>query len=304
MVELVFSVLNRDVRIVTDEPIPARKAVRIVLGVDDVREGEVGAGGLHPPVLLLVRDYARARRHLPGVELNRKVILDAIEIEMDERAAVWLVRLPDSVRLKLRNILYGVAAYVRWCLMRAEIYTLHASGLKGGVGALAFAGESDSGKTTLVIKFLRERWEFLADDNLPLSLEGDGLKAHYLGEAIYGMRFGARELDSFVERGYRLFGYPGYLTAPAVDGAAAVKAIFILERGGEVRFEEMEPAAASTKLLNLCKVPLLGKDDYERYFDFAVRSAAATRCVRLRFSPERAGGEIVKAVVDYIECLK
>lgn len=304
LVKLVFTVFNGDMRIVTDEQMPVGKAVRIVLGVDEVREEEVGAGGLHPPVLLLVRDCARARRHLPGVELNRKVILDAVEIEMDERAAVWLVRLPDSEQLKLRSILHGVAAYARWRLMWTGVYTLHASGVKDGAGAIAFAGANDSGKTTLVTKFIRERWEFLADDNLPLSFDSDGLKAYYIGEALNGMRFDTGELDSLVERGYRPFGYPGFLTAPAVDGAAVVKAIFILERGNEVRLEEMDQAAAATKLLNLCKVPLLGKDDYERYFDFAVRSTAATRCVKLRFNPERAGGEIVKAIVDYIECLK
>lgn len=302
MVEVRFSIFGEEIRVVTDEPLAVERAVRIVFGIcDALVVEEVPPGGFHPPVLLLVRDGELAGEYLSGIDLKERVDLDGIEVEVCGEGGLWLVRLPESVLLMLRCILNGVAAYGRWRFMAAGFYSLHAGGVRGEKGAVVFTGEADSGKTTLVAGFVRGGWDFLADDNLPLSF-GDGrLRAYFLGEAIKGMRFDVEELDSLAKRGYRLFGYPGFLTAPRVSGAADVRMIFFLERGEGFQFEELEPGAALVRLLNLCKVPLVCRDDFERYFDFATLTAKSTSCVALRFEPVGAGEEAVRTIIDYVE---
>lgn len=294
MVEFEFSIFGGGFRVITDEPTATRNALRMVLGVEDA--SEVEAGEPRPPVLILSRETAL------GLNFDNRVNLDGVEVEMDSGAEIWLVRLPGDERLMLRNILHAVAAWARRRFMKNGIFTLHASGVTGRGGAVAFAGGNDTGKTTLQTMFVRAGWDFLADDNLPLSFGGGRMKALFIGEAISGARFAARELDTLIARGYRTFGYPGFLTAPRVDAPADLKAIFFLERGDEI--EELTPAAAAVKIMNLCKAPLLDKNDYGGYFDFAAKCASGARCATLRFEPEKAGGEVVEKIARRLESWK
>jgi hypothetical protein len=81
-------------------------------------------------------------------------------------------RTPGSLDSDVRLFLLG--SCLGALLHQQGMLTLHASAMQVGDGAVLFAGQSDSGKSTLLGAFLRRGYKMMADDITGIMTDGNG----------------------------------------------------------------------------------------------------------------------------------
>lgn len=124
---------------------------------------------------------------------------------------------------------------------------LHASAVADDQGALAFAGASGSGKSSIALAMAVEGLELLADDVLALSTTPDGSVMAHPGAASMAMRATERELVALagrtglalpVERGEK-----DYVRTRMASAPRPLRVLLALERNADtssVRLERVE----------------------------------------------------------------
>ncbi|MBY6068643.1 hypothetical protein KUW17_18000 [Leisingera aquaemixtae] len=131
---------------------------------------------------------------------------------------------------------------------------LHGAAVLGSSGALLIVGDSGRGKSTLAQGLVEAGCGFLADDHLPLHLDGRHLLAFPAGSAV---KHGARELSEVRRLAVRhgklasSRNRVNYLTLPpaaAVGARVPIKAIVLPEfrAGSDLAVEKIDPEQAFT----------------------------------------------------------
>ncbi|MEW6200736.1 MAG: hypothetical protein AB1546_02085, partial [bacterium] len=225
-------------------------------------------------------------------QIHRHVELQLIEAkrmelegcEIIHSGDTGLVAMPSGERAARKAALLGLSAYVKLLLKPSGIYFLHAGAVERDGKALVFAGENDSGKSTLVRRFVLEGWKFIADDNLPVMRAG----ACFLGEAFYVGQLEQEGIERLVREGFTPVALPGFLRAPRCGGdPVEIRAIIFLEKNhengtGEIIYLQRKEALG--KLLALSKTPLTD-DDYENFLDVLIGVVQQADCYEMKFNP-------------------
>jgi hypothetical protein len=186
----------------------------------------------------------------------------------------------------------GLAAWQRLLIAQAlpfaavlqGLEVLHASAVAVDDGAIAFAGLSGSGKTSLALDLCRHGAEFLADDVLALEL-GEELLVHP-GAPVAGV---VRDEGEAIER-----------VSPRVT-PAPLRRVFLLERGPEGPPEpRFEPTVEAQELLaSTFNLVLADPARLARLLDVCARAAAGT-VERVRVGPAVDAGQLGAAVRERI----
>jgi hypothetical protein len=186
----------------------------------------------------------------------------------------------------------GLAAWQRLLIAQAlpfaavlqGLEVLHASAIAVADGAIAFAGLSGSGKTSLALDLCRHGAEFLADDVVALEL-GEELLVHP-GAPVAGV---VRDEGETIER-----------VSPRLT-PAPLRRVFLLERGPEGPPEpSFEPTVEAQELLaSTFNLVLADPARLARLLDVCARAAAGV-VERIQVGPAVDAGQLGAAVRERI----
>lgn len=292
MTGISITALGEEIHFLTDVPEILKRTAEVLFGVRDTREY---VGEAEVPALVLARGAAA---WAPKGEPRRLRLGEfgdfAVDIAPD--GGRWLARVPADDRAAVRVVWHAAAAYVRRRLRERGFWFVHAGAVERGGSAAAFVGANDTGKTTLVTAFVKRGWNFLSDDNLPLRA-GPPMAAVFNPEAVNASRLSVADLDGLVSRGWRPFGWPGFVSAPAPAAVAApLKRIFFIERSEKPGVQALSSREGAVRLLGMSKTPLLSKSDYDEWLGAASDTARGADCFLLRFDPVKSAAETVRII--------
>lgn len=169
---------------------------------------------------------------------------------------------PDDEPWSWQRFLVG--RILPWAAVLRGREAFHASAVAVHGQAVAFVGTTGAGKTSLAVQLVARGADFLTDDVLVLSRDGDGLHAHG-GAAIAGVRPAERAAmpsDRWSALG-EVLGESGktYVALPRADGPLPLSALYFLTRGDGA---QPEPIPALDPRLLLASTFVLGVQTPQR----------------------------------------
>ena len=197
-----------------------------------------------------------------------------------------------------------VGRILPWAAVLRGLEAFHASAVAFGGRAIALAGETGAGKTSLAVQLVYRGGEFLTDDVLTVSGGADGPIA-YPGAAIASVRPAERELipdPRWNELG-RVLGQSGktYVALPRADGPRPLGAVYFLGRDEGPAIERV--AAPDPRAL-LAATFVLGVQTPARLMnqlDVCAGIAHNVPLYRLRLAPGVSAERLAQEVHAHIE---
>ena len=181
------------------------------------------------------------------------------------------------------------------------IEPLHASAVVLDGSAVAFAGASLAGKTTLAMALVREGAALLCDDVLAVEPTDDGVLAHP-GPSVANLRHGASAAlaapDGWVtelgsdEEARRVL-------VPAAGAAAPLRALYILDRAAThavPSFAAPAGGAASLLLASSFNFIVVTPERLRRQLDVCARLAAGAEVAVLRLPEAASPAAVARAI--------
>lgn len=140
-------------------------------------------------------------------------------------------------------------------LYQRGLFVLHASAVDLGGKAIAFIGESGAGKSTTAAAFQVQGFSAVSDDVVGVDLSGlpqvypSFPQVKLLPDALETFGYESDALPLHHARtGKHILGKSTLASSGLEDHPLPLRAIFLLDRGGELALERMPPAQALTAL--------------------------------------------------------
>jgi hypothetical protein len=216
--------------------------------------------------------------------------------------------LPGTPEVTVRHLLLDQV--IPLVLSRRERIVLHASAVVTGYGAIAFAGKSGQGKSTLAASLAREGCSLVSDDCLVLRTEHGGWTAlpSYPGVRLWPSAAGEvlREGTHTAEVAHytlkRRVSDPDVL--PCASGPAPLRRLFFLgDDAGEVSFERLPPGRAFMALVEFAyNLDIQDTAFLRRQFDTVGRLTADVPAYAVHYPREFSALPAVReAIVRHLE---
>lgn len=215
----------------------------------------------------------------------------------------------DPAPWRWQRYLIGQALPLAAVLQGLEV--LHASAVVVDGRAVALAGASFAGKTTLAMALVRRGADLLCDDVLAIEPVGEGLVAHP-GPPVVNLRHPSIDSLTLDDDGLSELGRDEEalrVGVPGASGAAALMALYVLHRGGaEERTEFDEPAAGEAALLLASSFNFIVTDAarLRRQLDVCSRLASCADVAVVRTStattPDALACAIAERVTGVLSC--
>lgn len=213
---------------------------------------------------------------LQGDRSWRLLFHDAMEAELDHDATRAVVRVEDDQH-DLAHVLVGGPVLAVALALRGRP-PLHASAVATHAGAVAFAGPSGAGKTTLAAMACAAGAHLLSDDTLALELDGDVITAAP-GSTQLRLRPGVASLAERLEgpEAKTADGRFGIDLGPGcAPESVSLRAVVIANGFGGQSLRRLSGAEAATALLTAARVASLEIPFVQRAFLRLVASLART----------------------------
>jgi hypothetical protein len=216
--------------------------------------------------------------------------------------------LPGTPEVTVRHLLLDQV--IPLVLSRRERIVLHASAVVTGYGAIAFAGKSGQGKSTLAASLAREGCSLVSDDCLVLRTEHGGWTAL---PSYPGVRLWPSTAGEVLREGRPAAEVAHYTlkrrvcdadVLPYASGPAPLQRFFFLgDDAGEISFERLPPGRAFIELVG-CAYNLDIEDTafLRRQFDTVGRLTADVPAYAIHYPREFTSLPAVReAIVRHLE---
>jgi hypothetical protein len=289
---ITFRAFGNSFRIITDAPDIARLAPVFRFGAEAEIETVRNPVWPRAGALALVKDRGLFDSLSSGMSGARAVSCGPhaglLYSETGECAAALL---PENKADAETAVLCATPVFVRIVMLKSNWCFMHAAAAAANGQAVAFVGDNECGKSTLARTLVSRGWDLLADDSLPVVMQGQDVCAMPVREAVNARALDAKEREALMARGYKECGLAGFLTPPELnaDEPASLRMIFYPEWGaaGDAVARDASPAFAYKKLLAACISPLQG-DDMRLYVKILDQLMARSRHIRITLVRESA----------------
>lgn len=199
-----------------------------------------------------------------------------------------------------------VGRILPWAAVLRGYEAFHASAVAVGGRAVAFAGRSGAGKTSLALRLVAHGAEFLTDDVLVVDHSGEELRAHP-GEAIASVRAAEREAipaDEWARLG-TVLGVSGktYVELPRPAGPRPLAALYFLRRDDGVAIEPLATLDPRRLLASTFVFGVRTPERMRNQLDVCAAIAAGVATYELRVAPGVDAGRLARSVRDHVETL-
>ena len=215
--------------------------------------------------------------------------------------------LPGTPEVTVRHLLLDQV--IPLVLSRRERIVLHASAVLTTRGAVAFAGASGQGKSTLAASLAREGWSLVSDDCLVLRAEHGGWTAlpGYPGVRLWPSTAGEvlRDMPTAEVAHYTLKRRVCHTDGlPHASGPAPLRMLFFLaDDAGEISFERLPPGRAFTALVGFAyNLDIKDTAFLRRQFDSVGRLTADVPAYAVHYPREFSALPAVReAILGHLE---
>jgi hypothetical protein len=215
---------------VTDTLHGADRAVRIGLAEPDEVSGRFSGGPVATWETTLA-DGARLRYEL-GRAGDHRVLYGETAFHLDRPGAVVLCATPDPEDAAWQRQLLDTVLFTVSFARGLEL--LHAGAVVTPRGAVALAGRTGAGKSSLVAELMRRGHRLLSDDVIAVEAAGEHMIA-FPGPAVMNLPAGRSDLDGLGARVIARFDAEDeqwVVIAGAAREPAPLAALFVLDPGG------------------------------------------------------------------------
>lgn len=260
-----FKAFGMNFTIATDSPEEALLCPALKFGAVPVASAPDDLQWPRPRTLSLFRDHARSLDHARALACAESVRIGEGRkhvLRFDTALCRGAATLPRSKAGATRTALFATNVFVRLALKSKGIFFLHASAAVADGGAAVFAGENESGKSTLARALACRGWKLFSDDGLPIFMRGKKVFALQSREAINSASISRTCRKMLADAGFTPATLGGFVHAPDYGGRAIPVKLVFLPRwsGSRPRPRTADRAFALKALYNSCATPLFLSD--------------------------------------------